>query len=102
MSSELDRLAARRRTLIERSEQLRSSLAEDAVEISSHLRVVDRATALLSTRGGKIVVLGGVLLILLTGPGRAFRVVSRAAITWSVARRWLPLLAPVIRKRRRA
>jgi|KBSMisStandDraft_5_1062788.scaffolds.fasta_scaffold25603_4 hypothetical protein len=101
MASEYARLAARRRQLLERSELLRSRLADDVNDASMHLRVVDRASSLLSTRTGQIVVLGGMVLLLMTGPARALRVAGRAAIAWSVARRWLPLLTGSARGRRR-
>jgi YqjK-like protein len=102
MSSETNRLAARRHALLERSSRLRSRIADDVGEISEHLRIVDRATSLFNSRGGRIIVLGGMVLILMTGPGRALKAAGRAAIVWSLVRRWLPRAWAVDRGRHRA
>jgi hypothetical protein len=84
------KLAARREGLLRRSAELRSRITEDATAISSHLHVIDKATAFLRSGGGRAIVWGGIVLMLVTGPGRVLKVASRTALMWSLARRWLP------------
>ena len=90
MASDKAKLAARRDGLLRRSAELRSRISEEAIAISSHLRVVDKATAFMRSGGGRAVAWGALALILLTGPGRVVKVASRATLAWSLVRRWLP------------
>ena len=90
-------LAARREALIRRSAELRSRIIDDAAAISSHLRVVDRATAFLRSGRGRVALWGGALLLLFAGPGGALKVAGRAALMWSLMRRWLPSVVAVRR-----
>ena len=96
------RLAARCDELLRRSTELRSWITADATAISEHLRVVDRASAFLRSGGGRALIWGALLLILATGPGRAFKVAGRTAVLWSVARRLLPHALALRRGARRA
>ena len=102
MSRDTKRLAAHRDSLLGRSARLRSRIVDDAVEVSEHLRIVDQATSLLNSRGGRILVLGGMILVLMTGPGRAVKLAGRTAIIWSLVRRALPLVRAIERGRHRA
>ena len=102
MPSDDARLAAHREALLRRSTELRSRIIEDGAAVSSHLRVVDQATAFLRSGGGRAIVWGGVLLMLFAGPGRALKIAGRAAIMWSLARRWLPRALAFKRGPRRA
>jgi hypothetical protein len=90
MKNDEPKLVARREALLRRSAELRSRIAEDAGEISNRLRVVDKASGFLRTGGGRAVVWAGMLLIVMTGPGKVLKVASRTAFTLSLARRWLP------------
>jgi hypothetical protein len=102
MSRDTKRLAAHRDSLLGHSARLRSRIVDDVVQVSDHLRIVDQATSLLNSRGGRILVLGGTILLLMTGPGRALKVAGRAAIVWSLVRRVLPHVWTIDRGRHRA
>ncbi len=97
MAREEDKLAARREELLNRSEELRSRIIDDITSMSSHLRVVDRASAVLRSGGGRALVVGGLLLLMVTGPGRVLKVAGRTAMMWSLARRWLPRALTLLR-----
>ncbi len=95
-------LAARRDELLRQSTALRSRISNDASEISSHLRVLDRATAFLRSGGGRAIVTGSLLLLMVMGPGRVLKVAGRGAFVWSLVRRSLPRLLALRRGRHRA
>jgi hypothetical protein len=90
MTSDEAKLAARLDALLRRSADLRSRISEEGLAISGRLRIVDKGTAFMRSGGGRAVVWGGLLLMLVTGPGRVLKLASRAALTWSLVRRWLP------------
>ena len=93
MGHQENKLAARREELLNRSEELRSRIIYDVNAMSSRLRVVDKAGAMLRSGGGRALLLGGLALIMVTGPGRILKVAGRATVMWSLARRWLPRTA---------
>jgi hypothetical protein len=97
MGREEIKLAARREELLKRSEELRSRIVYDVSSMSSHLRVVDKASAVLRSGGGRALIVGGLVLLMVTGPGRVLKVAGRAALMWSVARRWLPRALTLMR-----
>lgn len=102
MSMDDKTLAARRDGLLRRSAELRSRITEDAEAISRHLRVVDAAAAFVRSGGGRAIVWGGLLLLLVSGPGRVVKIASRSALMWSLARRVVPLALAYKRGHRRA
>jgi len=97
MGREENKLAARREELLNRSEELRSRIIYDVNSMSSHLRVVDRASAVLRSGGGRALIVGGLVLIMFTGPGRVLKLAGRTAMMWSLARRWLPRALTLLR-----
>jgi hypothetical protein len=90
MSVDEAKLAARLEGLLRRSDELRSRIKDDATSIAARLRVIDHTTAFLRSGGGRAVVVGGILILMLTGPGRVFKIAGRTALAWSLVRRWLP------------
>ena len=90
MRSDEAKLAARREELLRRSAELRSRIADDGGAISNHLRVIDKVSAFLHSEGGRTIAWGGLVLMLIAGPGRVLKVAGRTAILWSLARRWVP------------
>jgi YqjK-like protein len=102
MRSDEATLAARRVELLRHSAELRARITDDASAISSHLRVVDRATAFLRSGGGRALVAGGLLLLIVMGPGRVLKVAGRSAFVWSLVRRSLPRVLALTQGRHRA
>ena len=101
MASDAATLAARREALIRRSAQLRSEITADAAAVASHLRIVDTVTGFLHSGRGRLMLWGGALLMLFAGPGGVLKVAGRAAIMWSLLRRWLPSIAALRRRAHR-
>jgi hypothetical protein len=95
-------LAAHREELLQRSAELRSRISGDAFAITNRFRVVDKATTFFRSGGGRVVVVGGVLVMLALGPRRMMRVAGRTALFWPMARRWLPRVLSMARGRSRA
>lgn len=88
-----DPLAVRRERLIARSGELRSELQRDAKDIAGRLWLIDRTTAYLQSPSGRVVIGGGVLLVLLMGPRRWARIARRFLIVWPAVR---PLVWPLL------
>ena len=101
MASDEAILAARREKLLRRSAELRSGIGDDAAAIANHLRGLDRASVFLRSGNVRIAVCGVAVLLLFAGPGGALKVAGRAAILWSLVRRWLPRAAMLRRGPRR-
>jgi hypothetical protein len=93
MASDESTLTARREALLRRSAELRSGIRDDAAAIANHLRGLDKASMFLRSGNVRIAVCGVAVLLLFAGPGGALRVAGRAAILWSLVRRWLPRAA---------
>jgi hypothetical protein len=90
MRADEAKLAARLEGLLRRSAELRLSITEDAAAVATRLRAIDQATAFLRSEGGRVVVVAGILLLLISGPARVLKIAGRTAIAWSLVRRWLP------------
>lgn len=86
MSRRADLLAARRDLLLARSAYLRADLQCEAAAVGQRLRFVDRATAFARSRPGRLVLVGGVVLVLLTGPRRLLAVAGRLVTVWPLVR----------------
>lgn len=82
-------LAARRDLLVARSEFLRADLHCEAAVIGQRLRFVDRAAAFARSRPGRVLLVAGAAVLLLTGPRKWFRVAGRLAAAWPLLRPWL-------------
>jgi hypothetical protein len=96
------RLAARRDELLRHSAELRAQITYDAGAIASHLRVVDKATTFLRSGGGRALITGGLLVLMVMGPGRMLKFAGRGAFVWSLVRRSLPRVLALTRGRHRA
>lgn len=89
MTRRTELLAARRELLLARSAYQRASLQFDGATISHRLRYVDKATTFARSNSGRLLLVGGVAMLLLSGPGRLVRVASRLAAVWPIARVWM-------------
>lgn len=89
MTRRAELLAARRDLLLARSAYQRASLQYDAATIGHRLRFVDAATRFARSGPGRLLLVGGVAMLLLTGPGRAVRVASRLVAVWPIVRPWI-------------
>lgn len=85
-------LAARRELLLARSAYQRASLQYDGATIGRRLRFVDTATTFARSSSGRVLLVGGVAMLLLTGPGRLVRVATRLVAVWPIVSAWLPRL----------
>lgn len=89
MTRRAEVLAARRDLLVARSNYLRSDLQCEAIAVGQGARLVDRAIAFGQSGTGRALVVGGAVLLVVTGPGRVFRIVGRLVALW-------PLLRPML------
>lgn len=95
MTHRAEMLAARRELLLARSAYQRASLQYDGATIGRRLRFVDTATTFARSNSGRLLLVGGVAILLLTGPARLARVASRLLAVWPVVGAWIPrLLGP--------
>ena len=85
------RLAARRDLLVARSAYLRSDLQYEALQVGRRLDLVDRAVGFAQSAGGRVLLAGTVVVLLLTGPRKVIRVVGRLVAVWPVVQPWLRL-----------
>lgn len=90
MTHRADMLAARRELLLARSAYQRASLRYDAATVGRRLRFVDTATTFARSNSGRVLLVGGVVVLFLTGPGRLVRVASRLVAVWPIVRAWIP------------
>jgi hypothetical protein len=79
-------LAARKELLVLRSAVLRAGLQQEGAVIGQKLHFVDRSVAYLRSRTGRIVIVGGAVLVLLVGPRRLLRIAPRMLIAWPAVR----------------
>ncbi len=93
MSSRAELHAARRRSLIERSERLRRDFGADAAVLAVRFRFADQIVA--AGRSGIFkVVLGGAAALLLSGRGgRLLSLASRLAMLYPLLRRAVRLVS---------
>ncbi len=93
MSSRAEQQAARRRSLIARSERLRQGLGADAAGLAGRFRFADQIVA--AGRSGIFkVLLGGAAALLLSGrAGRLLGLASRIAMLYPLVRRALLLVS---------
>lgn len=89
MTRRAELLAARRELLLARSAYLRADLQYGASVASSRLRFVDTATAFARSTAGRVLLLGGAALLLLTGPRRVVSAASRLVAVWPIVRPWV-------------
>jgi len=79
-------LVARKELLVLRSAVLRAGLQQEGEVIGQKLRFVDRSVAYLRSGTGRIVIVGGAILVLLVGPRRLLRIAPRMLIAWPAVR----------------
>ena len=89
MSQRATLLAARRELLLARSAYLRTDLRYESLQVSRRLQVVDAAVGFARSRGGRVLLSAGALLLLLAGPRKLVRAAGRLAAVWPVVRPWL-------------
>ncbi len=82
-------LRARRDLLVARSGYLRADLQFEAAAIGRRVRFVDRAIAFSRSGPGRVVLVSGAVLLLLTGPRRLLRIVGRLSAAWPMVQPWL-------------
>jgi hypothetical protein len=87
-------LAARRDLLLARSAYLRADLQYEATGIGRSLRLVDRAVAFGQSGSGRALIVGGAVLLVLSGPGRVLRIAGRLMALWPLVRPLLSLVKP--------
>ena len=92
MRSRAAQLAARRAELVTRSEFLRVEFSKEAAAVTGRLQFLEATTAFLRSGRGRMLLFGGVTLLVLGGAGRGLKVASRIAIAWPILRLWLPRL----------
>ena len=90
MTRRAEVLAARRDLLIARSSYLRADLQCEAISVGQSMRLIDRAVAFGRSGAGRTLIVGGAVLLVLSGPGRVFRIVGRMVTFWPLIR---PLLS---------
>jgi hypothetical protein len=81
-------LEARRNLAIARSAYLRADLQCEAAALGRRLQFVDRATALARSGPGRVLLVGGALVLLLAGPRRLLGVAGRVVAAWPLVRTW--------------
>lgn len=89
MTRRAELLAARRELLLARSAYQRASLRYDAATIGHRLRFVDTAARFARSGSGRLLLVGGAAMLLLTGPDRVVRVASRLVAVWPMVRPWI-------------
>ena len=94
MTRRAELLAARRDLLLARSAYLRADLQFEATGIGRSLRLVDRAVAFGQSGTGRALIVGGAVLLLLTGPRRVLRIAGRLIAFWPVVRPLWSALQP--------
>jgi hypothetical protein len=87
-------LAARRDLLLARSAYLRADLQYEATGIGRSLRLVDRAVAFGQSGSWRAVIVGGAVLLVLSGPRRALRIAGRLVAFWPLVRPLWSALQP--------
>jgi hypothetical protein len=75
-------LAARRDLAVARSAYLRADLQCEAAALGQRLRFVDRAAAWVRSGPGRVVLVGGAVVLLLAGPRRLLGVAGRVLAAW--------------------
>jgi YqjK-like protein len=90
----------RRAELLRRSAELRAELELCTDAVRERLQPVDEGTRWIRRHAGKLVLGGGVLLLLMRGPRRLLKLAGPLAVAWPIARRWLPALASLAMSRR--
>ena len=75
-------LAARRDLAVARSAYLRADLQCEAAALGQRLRFVDRATAWARSGPGRVVLVGGAVVLLLAGPRRLLGIAGRVFAAW--------------------
>lgn len=86
-------LAARRDLAVARSAYLRADLQCEAAAIGRRMRFVDRATALARSGPGRVLLVGGAVVLLLAGPRRLVGLASRVIAMWPLVRSWAAVAA---------
>ncbi len=94
MTRRAEILAARRDLLLARSAYLRADLQYEANGIGRSLRLVDRAVAFGRSGTGRALIVGGAVLLVLSGPRRVLRVAGRLMALWPVVRPLWSVLQP--------
>jgi len=75
-------LAARRDLAVARSAYLRADLQCEAAALGRRLRFVDRATAMARSGPGRVLLVGGAVVLLLAGRRRLLGVAGRVLAAW--------------------
>jgi hypothetical protein len=88
-------LAARRDLAIARSAYLRADLQCEAAALGQRLRFVDRATAWVRSGPGRVVLVGGAVVLLLAGPRRLLGVAGRVLAAWPMVQTVSSLVSAV-------
>ena len=95
MTRRAEILAARRDLLLARSAYLRADLQYEATGIGRSLRLVDRAVAFGRSGTGRALIVGGAVLLVLSGPRRVLKIAGRLMGLWPVVRPlWSALQRP--------
>lgn len=88
-------LAARRDLAVARSACLRADLQCEAAAIGRRMRFVDRATAMARSSPGRLLLVGGAVVLLLAGPRRLLGVAARVVAAWPLVRTWASVASAV-------
>lgn len=87
-------LAARRDLLLARSAYLRADLQYEATEAVRGVRLIDRLVAFGQSGSGRTMIVGGAVLLVLSGPRRVLRIAGQLLALWPVARSLWSALQP--------
>ena len=86
MTRRAEVLAARRNLLVARSAYLRADLQCESIAVGQRMRLIDRAIAFGQSGAGRALLVGGAVFLVVTGPGRVFRIVGRLVTFWPLVR----------------
>jgi|RhiMetdeSRZDD1v2_1073273.scaffolds.fasta_scaffold2094239_2 hypothetical protein len=96
MSDRFNELSAKHRALLERCAVQRTHVGQMADDVQGRLGRVDRAVGIVRRlMGSPLIIVAGIAVVALIGPGRLLRLASRAAVVYPTVRR----VAGMVRER---